>query len=86
MSITCLEILITCIHYFTWTSIDIELTLLILKYTGPFGLVAGMMDTRSQKVGTSFADALRNHLYSPHDGVPGLDLFAINIQRGDYSN
>lgn len=42
----------------------------------------GAMYARAQEVDTQASNMLRNHLFSNVDGVQGLDLIALNIQRG----
>merc|ERR1711976_41870 len=54
-----------------------------LKSTGFLdGLVRGMTEQGSQLWDNSFVEDLRNHLFESSSGRGGLDLVAVNIQRG----
>merc|ERR1712107_135391 len=46
------------------------------------GLVRGMSEQGSQLWDNSFVEDLRNHLFESSSGRGGLDLVAVNIQRG----
>jgi len=46
------------------------------------GLVRGMTEQGSQLWDNSFVEDLRNHLFESSPGRGGLDLVAVNIQRG----
>jgi len=46
------------------------------------GLVRGMTEQGSQLWDSSFVEDLRNHLFESSPGRGGLDLVAVNIQRG----
>jgi peroxidase len=45
-------------------------------------LVHGMMMQESQASDSDFVDDVRNHLFESQEGAGGLDLVALNIQRG----
>jgi len=54
-----------------------------LKAPGFFdGLIRGMTDERTKAADSDFVDDIRNHLFETSPGSGGLDLVAINIQRG----
>jgi len=54
-----------------------------LKSTGFLdGLVRGMTEQGSQLWDHSFVEDLRNHLFESRSGSGGLDLVAVNVQRG----
>ena len=54
-----------------------------LKKIGFFdGLVHGIIEQGSQLWDSSFVEDLRNHLFESSPGQGGLDLVAVNIQRG----
>jgi len=54
-----------------------------LKQTGFLdGLVRGMAEQGSQLQDNSFVEDIRNHLFESSTGRGGLDLVAVNIQRG----
>ena len=54
-----------------------------LKRTGFLdGLVRGMTEQGGQLWDNSFVEDLRNHLFESSAGRGGLDLVAVNIQRG----
>ena len=54
-----------------------------MKSTGFLdGLVRGMTEQGGQLWDNSFVDDLRNHLFESRPGRGGLDLVAVNIQRG----
>merc|ERR1712010_205104 len=46
------------------------------------GLVRGMTEQGSQLWDSSFVPDVRNHLFESSPGRGGLDLVAVNIQRG----
>jgi peroxidase len=46
------------------------------------GMVRGMSGQGSQAWDSSFVDDIRNHLFESSPGKGGLDLVALNIQRG----
>ena len=46
------------------------------------GLLRGMAEQGSQLWDSSFVDDLRNHMFESSKGRGGLDLVAVNIQRG----
>merc|ERR1712117_793520 len=46
------------------------------------GLVRGMSEQGSQLWDNSFVEDIRNHLFESSSGRGGLDLVAVNIQRG----
>merc|ERR1712013_490231 len=54
-----------------------------LKAPGFFdGLIRGMTDERTKAADSDFVGDIRNHLFETSPGSGGLDLVAINIQRG----
>ena len=54
-----------------------------MKNPGFFdGLLRGLMDERAKAADSDFVDEIRNHLFEKSDHSGGLDLVAINIQRG----
>ena len=54
-----------------------------MKSTGFLdGLVRGMTEQGGQLWDNSFVEDLRNHLFESRPGRGGLDLVAVNIQRG----
>jgi len=54
-----------------------------MKTPGFFdGLIRGLTDERSKAADSDFVDDIRNHLFETSSGAGGLDLVAINIQRG----
>ena len=54
-----------------------------MKKTGFLdGLVRGMSEQGSQLWDNNFVEDLRNHLFESSSGRGGLDLVAVNIQRG----
>ena len=46
------------------------------------GLLRGLTDERTKAADSDFVDDLRNHLFETSRNAGGLDLVAINIQRG----
>lgn len=50
--------------------------------TGIDVYLRGAMYARAQEVDTHISNMLRNYLFTNVDGVQGLDLIALNIQRG----
>lgn len=46
------------------------------------GLINGMTTQAQQQMDHLFTEQLQNHLFRPHNATSGLDLVAINIQRG----
>lgn len=54
-----------------------------MKKPGFFdGLLRGLMDERAKAADSDFVDEIRNHLFEKSDQSGGLDLVALNIQRG----
>merc|ERR1712098_39193 len=54
-----------------------------MKQPGFFdGLLRGLMDEKSKAADSDFVDEIRNHLFEKSDKSGGLDLVALNIQRG----
>jgi len=54
-----------------------------MKTPGFFdGLIRGLTDERTKAADADFVDDIRNHLFETSKGAGGLDLVAINIQRG----
>ena len=55
-----------------------------IKRTAGFldGLVRGMAGEGGQRWDSNFGEDLRNHLFESRQGRGGLDLVAVNIQRG----
>merc|ERR1719410_3388223 len=54
-----------------------------MKKPGFFdGLLRGLMDERAKAADSDFVDEIRNHLFEKSDKSGGLDLVALNIQRG----
>ncbi len=45
-------------------------------------LVRGLTSQRGEAWDNAFADDVTDHLFEPGGGVGGLDLVALNIQRG----
>lgn len=56
-------------------------TNLILN-TGVDSFLRGAVNTRAQEVDLMVVDALRNFLFTNVNGADGLDLIALNLQRG----
>ena len=54
-----------------------------MKKPGFFdGLLRGLMDEKAKAADSDFVDEIRNHLFEKSDKSGGLDLVALNIQRG----
>ena len=54
-----------------------------MKEPGFFdGLLRGLMEDRAKAADADFVDEIRNHLFEKSDRTGGLDLVALNIQRG----
>ena len=44
--------------------------------------MVGFMNSPSETLDTFFANTLRNHLFNGGNNAPGMDLIALNMQRG----
>ena len=62
-----------------------------MTYMGPFAsanvssidsLMAGMTQEGSENYDSFFSDTIREHLFSDGNMTQGMDLIALNIQRG----
>jgi len=54
-----------------------------MKKPGFFdGLLRGLIDEKAKAADSDFVDEIRNHLFEKSDKSGGLDLVALNIQRG----
>ena len=58
-----------------------------MKKPGFFdGLLRGLIDEKAKAADSDFVDEIRNHLFEKSDKSGGLDLVALNIQRGKKSH